>query len=65
VQATYVANTTVPLFIGTGAPSIPPRPAPNGGPFFPFLGQIQCVAVYNDALPPDVIEKHMHNGNGV
>jgi hypothetical protein len=65
VQATYVANTTVPLFIGTGAPSIPLRPAPNGGPFFPFLGQIQCVAVYNDALPPDVIEKHMHNGNGV
>jgi Concanavalin A-like lectin/glucanases superfamily len=63
--ATYAANTAVPLFIGAGAPSIPLRPAPNGGPFFPFKGKIQCVAIYNTALPLDQIILHMHNGNGV
>jgi hypothetical protein len=65
--ATFVPNTTQPLWIGAGAPSVPLRPQPPGmaaGPLFPFVGAIQDVAIYNDALTSDVILKHYHNGTG-
>jgi hypothetical protein len=65
--ATYVPNTTQPLWIGAGAPFVPRRPQPPGSlasPLFPFVGAIQAVAVYNAALASDVILKHYHNGNG-
>jgi hypothetical protein len=65
--ATYVPNTTKPLWIGAGAPYVPSRPQPPGvlaGPLFPFVGAIQDVAIYNAALTSDVILNHYHNGNG-
>jgi hypothetical protein len=65
--ATYVPNTTKPLWIGAGVPYVPLRPQAPGvlaGPLFPFVGAIQDVAVYNAALASDVILKHYHNGNG-
>jgi Concanavalin A-like lectin/glucanases superfamily len=65
--ATYVANTTQPLWIGAGAPYVPLRPQAPGalaGPLFPFEGAIQDVAIYNTALTLDVILTHLHNGNG-
>jgi hypothetical protein len=66
--ATYVANTTNPLWIGAGVPYVPLRPQAPGvlaGPLFPFFGAIQDVAIYNAALASDVILLHYHNGNGV
>jgi len=66
--ATYVPNTTQPLWIGAGAPYVPLRPQAPGvlaSPLFPFQGAIQDVAIYNDALTFDVILKHFHNGTGV
>jgi hypothetical protein len=65
--ATYVANTTKPLWIGAGVPYVPLRPQAPGvlaGPLFPFVGAIQDVAIYNAALGSDVILTHYHNGNG-
>jgi len=65
--ATYVANTSQPLWIGAGAPYVPLRPQAPGvlaGPLFPFEGAIQDVAIYNTALTLDVILTHLHNGNG-
>ena len=66
--ATYVPNTTKPLWIGAGVPYVPMRPqAPSvalAGPLFPFVGAIQDVAVYNAALTSDVILTHYNNGNG-
>ena len=65
--ATYVANTTQPLWIGAGAPYVPLRPQAPGvlaGPLFPFEGAVQDVAIYNTALTSDVILTHYHNGNG-
>jgi hypothetical protein len=73
----FVANTTVPLFIGTGAPWQPLRPQPpavqlsNTAPLSPFVGEIQDVAIYNIALPGgsmdtnDVIFTHAQNGKGM
>jgi hypothetical protein len=72
----YVANTTAPLFIGTGSPWEPLRPQPPNvpvdqtAPLAPFFGEMQDVAVYNVALPGgnmdanDVIFTHAQNGNG-
>jgi hypothetical protein len=72
----YVQNTTSPLFIGSGAPSSPLRPQPPAtpadqtAPLFPFVGEIEDVAIYNIALPGgtmdanDVIFTHAQNGNG-
>jgi hypothetical protein len=63
----YMPNTTNPLWIGAGVPYIPLRPQSPGvlaGPLFPFVGAIQDVAIYNDALASDVILTHYHNGKG-
>jgi hypothetical protein len=63
----YIPNTTKPLWIGAGVPYIPLRPQAPGvlaGPLFPFVGAIQDVAIYSDALKPDVILTHYHNGKG-
>jgi hypothetical protein len=65
--ASYVANTTNPLWIGAGVPYVPLRPQAPGalaGPLFPFVGAIQDVAIYNNWLGSDVILTHYHNGNG-
>jgi hypothetical protein len=65
--ATYVPNTTKPLWIGAGVPYVALRPQAPGvlaGPLFPFVGAIQDVAIYNAALTSDVILTHYHNGNG-
>ena len=66
--ATYLPNTTQPLWIGAGGPYIPLRPQAPGivaSPLFPFVGAIQDVAVYNAALTSDVILRHFHGGNGI
>jgi Concanavalin A-like lectin/glucanases superfamily len=66
--ASYVPNTTQPLWIGAGGSYKPLRPQGAGvvaGPLFPFVGAIQDVAVYNAALTSDVILLHYHNGNSI
>jgi hypothetical protein len=77
VGVPYVQNTTSPLFIGSGSPSSPLRPQPPAvpvdqtAPLFPFVGEIEDVAIYNVALAGgtmdanDVIFTHAHNGNGM
>ena len=65
--ATYVPNTTNPLWIGAGVPYVALRPQAPGvlaSPLFPYVGAIQDVAVYDAALTSDVILTHYHNGNG-
>ena len=61
-QVTAVASDYVPsdqsrLFIGAGAPHLP-------DPRFPWVGEIQCVAMYKGALSPDQIATHTFHGNG-
>jgi hypothetical protein len=66
--ASYVPNTTQPLWIGAGGSYLPLRPQGPGvvaSPLFPYDGAIQDVAVYNAALTSDVVLLHYHNGNGV
>jgi hypothetical protein len=66
--AVYVPNTTRPLWIGAGVPYVPLRPQAAGvlgGPLFPFVGALQDVAIYNAALAPDVVQKHLYNGSGL
>jgi len=53
----YAPNTTQPLWIGAGLHSFP-------RPLVPFKGKIQNVAIYNDALAPDVVMAHFQNGLG-
>jgi Concanavalin A-like lectin/glucanases superfamily len=67
IPATYVANTSEPLWIGAGAPFVPQRPQPPGmlaSPLFPWVGAIQDVALYSAALGGDVIKTHFDNGGG-
>ncbi len=65
----YLPNTAQPLWIGAGAPFVTRRPNQSadqpGSPLFPFHGAIQDVAIYSDALGPDVILLHHQNGTGV
>ena len=64
----YMPNSTQPLWIGAGAPYVPRRPQePDvvGSPLFPFVGALQDVAIYSEALKSDVISKHFKNGNGL
>ena len=64
---TFSPNTTVPLVIGVGNPSLPPRTQQgdlNFFPLFPFKGTIQDVAVYNAVLSDDVIKQHFDDGSG-
>jgi Concanavalin A-like lectin/glucanases superfamily len=55
--ADYHPVTANALFIGAGRPDLPE-------PHFPFVGKMQCVALYKVALTPDEVLKHFHNGNG-
>ena len=66
----YAPNMTQPLWIGAGAPYVARRPQPQqppdvaASPLFPFVGAIQDVAIYSEALDPITILKHFNNGNG-
>jgi Concanavalin A-like lectin/glucanases superfamily len=63
----YVPNITAPLYIGQGTPWQPFRANPGdttNGPFFPFNGAIEDVAIYNVALKASDIMIHYANGNG-
>jgi concanavalin A-like lectin/glucanase superfamily protein len=55
--ADYHPVTANALYIGAGRPDLP-------DPRFPFVGEIQCVALYKGALTLDDVIKHYHNGNG-
>jgi hypothetical protein len=68
LPASYVPNTTKPLWIGAGVAYIllrPQAPGAMASPLFPVVGAIQDVAIYNAALASDVILTHYHDGNGV
>ena len=54
--ADYHPVTANPLYIGAGRPDLPE-------PRFPWVGKIQCVALYKGALTLDDVIKHFHNGN--
>jgi len=53
----YQASIESRLFIGAGGPHLPE-------PRFPWVGKIQCVALYKGALPAEQIAKHAIFGNG-
>ncbi len=65
----YVPNMTQPLWIGAGAPYVPRRKQPAGvepaSPLFPFVGAIQDVAIYSEALGPLDIIRHFQHGRGI
>jgi hypothetical protein len=64
---TYIPTTTQPLWIGAGAPYVDRRPQPVGtlgSPLFPFVGAIQDVAIWRDALKAEDIQTRSRNGNG-
>jgi len=48
----------IPLFIGAGNPKAGTSPPP----LFPLIGRIQCVAIYNTALPQPTILQHFATG---
>ncbi len=64
----YAPNMTQPLWIGAGASYVPRRPQPAdivpASPLFPFVGAIQDVAIYIEALDAVTILRHFNNGNG-
>jgi hypothetical protein len=66
----YMPNTTQPLWIGAGAPYVARRPQPAqppdvpASPLFPFVGAIQDVAIWSDALSATDIQTRSRNGNG-
>ncbi len=65
----YVPNTTQPLWIGAGAPYVTPRTQPTDpmvptSPLFPFVGAIQDVAIYGEALDAATILQHFNDGSG-
>jgi hypothetical protein len=55
--ADYHPVTANPLYIGAGRPDLPE-------PRFPFVGKIQCVALYRGALTLDDVIRHFDRGNG-
>jgi hypothetical protein len=55
--ANYQPSTQSRLFIGAGGPNLP---EPRG----PWVGKIQCVAVYKGALSPEQVATHFAHGNG-
>jgi hypothetical protein len=65
-SATYMPNSTQPLWIGAGAPFVARRPPADAvsSPLFPFVGAIQDVAIYSAALQPGDITTHFNNGSG-
>jgi hypothetical protein len=59
VSATpYIANTTVPIFIGLSAPW-------TSSGLWPFKGAIQDVAIYKRALNQTEITTHTASGQGI
>jgi Concanavalin A-like lectin/glucanases superfamily len=58
VVTDYVPSTQSRLFIGAGAPQLPE-------PRFPWVGKIQCIAVYTGALSREQIVTHYMHGNGM
>jgi concanavalin A-like lectin/glucanase superfamily protein len=56
-MAGYQPSTSSDLLIGCGAPQLPE-------PRFPWVGNIQCVAVYDFALQPIDVTAHFRNGIG-
>jgi Concanavalin A-like lectin/glucanases superfamily len=61
---TYSPNPAAaakPFYSGMGAPEI----APPGNPMYPFLGSLQEVAFYNEALTKDQAAKHFMAAGGV
>jgi Concanavalin A-like lectin/glucanases superfamily len=54
----YQPSTQSSLFIGAGGTQLPE-------PRAPWVGKIQCVALYEGALSPDQVKKHARNGGGV
>jgi Concanavalin A-like lectin/glucanases superfamily len=57
VQTDYQASTQSRLFIGAGAPFLPE-------PRFPWVGRLQCIAVYTGALAHEQVNKHALFGAG-
>jgi hypothetical protein len=57
VASDYQASTQSSLFIGAGAPQLPE-------PRAPWVGKIQCVALYKGALSPDQVKEHARHGAG-
>lgn len=62
------ADPTQPAtyFIGAGANELPlrtPTANPDGAPEFPFLGQIQSVALYGSALSNTDLLNHFSAGS--
>ena len=57
IAGNYQPSAQSSLFIGVGGPFLP---QPRG----PWVGKIQCVALYTGALPPDEVSKHAVFGNG-
>ena len=57
VVSDYVPSDQSRLFIGAGAPHLP-------DPRFPWVGNIQCVALYKGALTTEQVVKHARHGNG-
>ena len=58
MTADYHPATANALYIGAGRPDL-------ADPRFPFVGKVQCVALYKGALTLDDVLKHFYNGNGV
>ena len=65
MSATYVPTT------GVGAPDIPSRLYIGAGgthalvPKIPFVGKIQCVALYRGAFSDADVQKHLNDGNAI
>jgi hypothetical protein len=65
----YAPSVAQVLWIGAGSAYTPRRTQPAdpnvlASPLFPFVGAIQDVAIYNDALAATDILRHVNNGNG-
>jgi hypothetical protein len=65
----YVPNATQPLWIGAGAAYVtrrtqPADPMNPASPLFPFVGAIQDVAIYSEALDANTILQHFNDGIG-
>jgi hypothetical protein len=68
-QVGYAPNAAQVLWIGAGSPYTARRTQPAdpnvvASPLFPFVGAIQDVAIYSEALADTVIVKHFDNGSG-
>jgi Concanavalin A-like lectin/glucanases superfamily len=57
-------SAALAFFIGAGVPFVPPRTTDNGtgSPLFPFIGNIQDVALYDGVLSNTDIQSHYMTG---